>query len=108
RGIFLAFQHPVTLPGVTAFSMLRQACQLKEGASFSSEQFQKSVEQACLLVGVDPLLLQRPLNDGFSGGEKKRLEMVQLLVLLPSIAIIDEIDSGLDVDGLKLVAAGVA
>jgi Fe-S cluster assembly ATP-binding protein len=107
-GIFLAFQHPVSLPGVSALHLLREVWRMRNPADFSLEHFQERVAKACSLVGIDTTLMQRPLNDGFSGGEKKRLEMVQLLVLAPDFAIIDEIDSGLDVDGLRMIAASLA
>jgi len=106
-GIFLAFQHPVALPGVSVMKLLYEAYRIRYAAAFSQTIVQEKIAQACDFLGVDSSLIKRPLNEGFSGGEKKRLEMVQLLVLAPEIAILDEIDSGLDVDGLKMVASSL-
>lgn len=106
-GIFLAFQHPIALPGVSVTKLLCEAYRMRYAAAFSQTIVQEKIVQACDFLGVDPHLTKRSLNEGFSGGEKKRLEMVQLLVLAPEIAILDEIDSGLDVDGLKMVAASL-
>ena len=100
-GLFLAFQNPRELPGVNMLSVMRLAAQRSAVDVF------QDLKVACAQVGLKEDLIQRPLNEGFSGGEKKRAELVQLMVLKPHIAILDEIDSGLDVDGLKMVAEQV-
>jgi len=106
-GIFLAFQHPYAIPGVAVAIFLREAYQAVTGTTVGVKEFYTMLEAKMALLGMDSSLAQRSLNDGFSGGEKKRLEMLQMLVLNPSLVILDEIDSGLDVDALKLVAAGI-
>ncbi len=117
-GIFLAFQYPQAVPGLKVFNFLKAAYE-----AFASEEivgkvetndhksmgvsvleFKQILDNALVTLGLNPELIDRDLNDGFSGGEKKRLEMLQLYLLQPKIAIIDEIDSGLDVDALKTVA----
>lgn len=103
-GIFVAFQHPYELPGVTVFQFLKEAYQTRMGTLLEVKQFQEVLVPLLQSVGLDSSFAHRACNDGFSGGEKKRLELVQMLVLQPSLVILDEIDSGLDVDGLSLVA----
>ncbi len=106
-GLFLAFQYPVAIPGVSVQNFLKLAFDtLHPGdKSFPSVlAFRKHLQDQAKLLGVKPTLLSRSLNDGFSGGEKKRLELLQLLVLRPKYAILDETDSGLDIDSIKLVA----
>ncbi len=111
-GLFLAFQYPVEIPGVTVQNFLRHAYE----ARFAEQPerkfptvlaFRKHLEQLAAAFKVDAALLRRGLNEGFSGGEKKRLEILQMAVLEPKYAILDETDSGLDIDALKVVAAGV-
>lgn len=107
NGLFLSFQHPCEIPGVSIVSFLKEAYSAVTGISVSVIDFQKLLYEHCEQLLIDPSFITRGLNDGFSGGEKKRLEMLQLLVLQPKIAILDEIDSGLDIDSLKIVAEGI-
>jgi len=106
-GIFLAFQHPVEIPGVSVFNVLRKA---KQASRFTKETPLKTREK---LIGYAESLklsddfIRRSLNEGFSGGEKKRSEILQMMALAPKLAILDEIDSGLDVDALKIVALSI-
>lgn len=106
-GIFLGFQHPVEVPGVSVFNMLRRAKhgQISPRLTISAFREQLLEYASSLKLGED--FLGRSLNEGFSGGEKKRNEILQMMALSPKLAILDEIDSGLDVDGLKLVAKAV-
>lgn len=111
EGIFLAFQYPVELAGVRTWQFLKSAVDahreyrgLKE---LSIRAFDKLVEEKRGLVEIDPALMKRSVNEGFSGGEKKRNEVLQLALLDPTLAILDETDSGLDIDALKIVANGV-
>jgi len=106
-GIFLAFQHPYEIPGVTVLSFLKSAHQAITGIQLGVKEFQLLLLEAMELLAIDPLFAHRALNVGFSGGEKKRLEMLQLIILHPSLIILDEIDSGLDIDALKVVAHGL-
>lgn len=103
-GIFLAFQYPKSIPGLKVFSFLKTIYESFTGGSISVPDFEKLLDENLKIVGVDKSFIHRDVNDGFSGGEKKRFEMLQLLLLKPKLAIIDEIDSGLDVDALKVVA----
>ncbi len=111
-GLFLAFQYPVEIPGVRVQNFLKRAYDAKfadrEDKKFASVlAFRKHLQSLAAKLKIDPGLLERGLNEGFSGGEKKRLEILQLAVLEPEFAILDETDSGLDVDAIKQVAAGV-
>lgn len=108
-GIFLAFQNPTEVPGVNFLNFLRIAKKGQNGKSeeISFSEFRKIVEDRAKELKIPNALLKRSLNEGFSGGEKKRSEMFQLSVLEPKLAILDEIDSGLDVDALKLVANAI-
>ena len=110
-GIFLAFQYPVEIPGVNNIYMLREALNSKRRFAGEKEltaaEFLKFVRQKVEDLGLSKSLLNRPVNDGFSGGEKKRNEIFQMSVLEPSLAILDETDSGLDIDALKIVSDGV-
>ena len=103
-GIFLAFQYPKSISGLRVFSFLKTIYESFTNNSISVPDFEKLLDEKLELVGVDKSFIHRDVNDGFSGGEKKRFEMLQLLLLKPKLAIIDEIDSGLDVDALKIVA----
>ncbi len=110
-GVFLAFQYPVEILGVTnkyflkaAYNSVRKAHGQPE---LSAGEFLKYVKEKAKLVEMDPALLNRAVNAGFSGGEKKRNEILQLAVLAPKLALLDETDSGLDIDALKIVAAGI-
>ena len=110
-GVFLAFQYPVEIPGVNSTYFLRAAlneCREARGEpELAPIEFLKLVKQKSKILQLDPALLNRPVNEGFSGGEKKRNEIFQMAVLEPRLAILDETDSGLDIDALKAVAAGV-
>jgi len=110
-GLFLAFQYPTEIPGVTnayflraALNEIRKSNQLEE---IDSMDFQALLEDKMRLVHVDPRFADRPVNEGFSGGEKKRNEILQMAVLEPKLAVLDETDSGLDIDALRLVSEGV-
>jgi Fe-S cluster assembly ATP-binding protein len=114
RGLFLAFQHPHTIPGVTVTSFLRSAINAIRKARAGGEddpvpipEFRKELEAAMETLKVSRELASRYVNDGFSGGERKRVEVLQLAMLRPRIAILDETDTGLDIDALRIVAGGV-
>jgi Fe-S cluster assembly ATP-binding protein len=110
-GLFLAFQYPLEIPGVATMTFLRTALNAqrkKRGeAEFSTPEFLKKVRDLSGELGIDPAMLRRAVNVGFSGGEKKRNEVLQMALLEPSLAVLDETDSGLDIDALKIVADGV-
>lgn len=107
QGIFLAFQHPIEIPGVSVFDFLREAYIALTKKTLAVKEFQALLYEKLDMVGLDHSFAYRPLNVGFSGGEKKRLEILQLLLFSPSLAILDEIDSGLDVDAIRLVSQGL-
>jgi Fe-S cluster assembly ATP-binding protein len=111
EGLFLAFQYPVEIPGVTTTNFLKTAVnqirQHRGQEPLDAVTFLKLIKEKMKLVQIDDSLLSRSLNDGFSGGEKKRNEVFQMAVLEPRLAILDETDSGLDIDALKIVANGV-
>ncbi len=107
RGMFLAFQYPVAVPGVSVANFLRSAVKARFGEQISAKDFRKTLKEKFKLLEIDESFATRYLNDGFSGGEKKRLEILQLAMLKPSIALLDETDSGLDVDALRIVAEGI-
>ncbi len=108
-GIFLAFQYPVDIPGVSIANFLRTAVQahLPEGEELDLFDFQDVLLERMELLDVDPTFAERHVNAGFSGGEKKRNEILQMAVLRPTLAVMDETDSGLDIDALKVVSNGV-
>ena len=106
-GLFLAMQYPVEIPGVTVTNFLRTAKTAIDGEAPSIRQWTKDVKEAMSNLRMDPKFAQRNVNEGFSGGEKKRHEIMQLEVLKPKLAVLDETDSGLDVDALKIVSEGV-
>jgi Fe-S cluster assembly ATP-binding protein len=110
-GMFLAFQYPAEIPGVRPWQFLKAALDSKAESrgedKMSVRNFSKLFDEKVEAVGINPTLVKRSLNEGFSGGEKKRNEMLQLEVLQPTLAILDETDSGLDVDALRIVAEGV-
>ena len=108
RGLFLAMQYPTEVPGVSVVNFLRTAYTAVKGGHVSALAFRKHMKEKMDVLGVEDSMVQRYVNQGFSGGEKKRNEVLQLAVLQPEIAILDETDSGLDIDSLKLVAGGVA
>ena len=114
RGLFLAFQYPHAVPGVTVASFLRSAVNAMRKAANDGEddpvkipEFRKQLDEAMKQLQVPKEMAGRYLNDGFSGGEKKRVEILQMAMLRPRIAVLDETDSGLDIDALKIVAGGV-
>lgn len=106
-GMFLAFQYPVSVAGVGLFSFLRTAYNSVHSASIGPVEFRKMLDEKMNALGLDPSFASRHLNDGFSGGEKKRCEILQMAMLSPKIAVLDETDSGLDIDALRIVAEGV-
>ena len=114
-GVFLAFQYPVAVPGVTVANFLRSAInahRAEEGkdpkeTSIPAAEFRKLLREGLNMLEMDESFARRYLNDGFSGGEKKRLEILQMMLLKPSLAVLDETDSGLDIDALRIVANGV-
>jgi Fe-S cluster assembly ATP-binding protein len=107
RGIFLAFQYPTAIPGVSMGNFLRLALKSVQGQDMPILQFRKLVQDKMKLLKIEEGFLGRYVNDGFSGGEKKRAEILQMALLQPRIAIMDETDSGLDIDALRIVSEGV-
>ncbi len=115
KGIFLAFQYPMAIPGVTVANFLRTALNARRretgsngsAKAISIPEFRKLVTQKMELLKLDSSFATRYLNDGFSGGEKKRVEILQMAVLNPELAVLDETDSGLDIDALRIVSEGV-
>src|SRR5438309_9744578 len=106
-GLFLAFQYPVSIPGVSVANFLRMAINAKREEPIQAKEFRTQLQHAVELLDVDRAFTSRHLNAGFSGGEKKRAEILQMAMLLPDVAILDETDSGLDIDALRTVAEGV-
>jgi Fe-S cluster assembly ATP-binding protein len=111
RGLFLAFQYPSSVPGVPMFNFLRMAYNAVHtpagGKPLAVREFRKALIEKLALLKMDEEFLKRYLNDGFSGGEKKRAEILQMAVLQPKFAILDETDSGLDIDAMRIVSEGV-
>jgi len=111
KGLFLAFQYPIEIPGVATMTFLRSAVNAqrrKRGEEeLSSPELIKRVREIATKLGIDAAMLRRPVNVGFSGGEKKRNETLQMALLEPTLCVLDETDSGLDIDALKVVANGV-
>ncbi len=111
KGVFLAFQYPVEIPGVATMIFLKAAMNAQRRARGEEElatpDFMKRVKDAAAKLGVSQEMLKRPLNSGFSGGEKKRMDILQMALLQPRIGILDETDSGLDIDALRVVSEGV-
>ena len=107
RGLFLAMQYPTEIPGVSVVNFLRTAYNSIKGGQVSALEFRKHMKTQMERLGIEDSMVQRYVNQGFSGGEKKRNEVLQLAVLEPAIALLDETDSGLDIDALKLVAESV-
>ena len=107
KGMFLAFQYPVAVPGVTVASFLRAAVTAVRGTEAPVREFRRELLARMGDLEMDPGFAGRYLNDGFSGGEKKRLEILQLLMLKPRFALLDETDSGLDIDALRIVSRGI-
>jgi Fe-S cluster assembly ATP-binding protein len=106
-GMFLAFQYPEEIPGVPIAQFLRQAAATRRQTEVSVLEIRVQLREWLDRLGMDPAFAERHLNDGFSGGEKKRNEILQMAILQPQLAILDETDSGLDIDGLRIVARGV-
>ncbi len=106
-GLFLAFQDPVSIPGVSVANFLRMAINAKQDEPIKVKEFGAKLQHAIELLDVDRAFTSRHLNDGFSGGQKKRAEILQMAMLSPDVAILDETDSGLDIDALRTVAEGV-
>jgi Fe-S cluster assembly ATP-binding protein len=106
-GIFLAFQYPEEIPGVPVIQFLRQALSARKGVDLSVLELRLSIMEWMKKLGMDPTFGERFVNEGFSGGEKKRNEILQMAILEPDLAILDETDSGLDIDALEVVASGV-
>ncbi|HEU4560174.1 MAG TPA: Fe-S cluster assembly ATPase SufC [Longimicrobium sp.] len=106
-GIFLAFQYPVEIPGVSVANFMRTALSAKRGEEVDVFDFQEELEGRMEMLDMDPTFALRSVNEGFSGGEKKRNEILQLAMLEPTLAVMDETDSGLDIDALKIVTAGI-
>lgn len=111
-GLFLAFQYPVEIPGISVAKFLKRAIEAQNNAAgngqkFSASQFIKELRDNVAFLEMDSNFVNRYLNDGFSGGEKKRMEVLQMLMLKPKFAILDEPDSGLDIDAIKIVSRGV-
>ena len=110
-GLFLAFQYPVEIPGVATMQFLKVALNSQRKArglpELTTPDFMRLVRERAAALRIDPEMLKRPVNVGFSGGEKKRAEILQMAVLEPSLCVLDETDSGLDIDALRIVADGV-
>lgn len=110
-GLFLAFQYPVEIPGVSNMEFLKAAVDAQREQRgekpIDAVSFMKTARETCKIVDLDPMFLKRGVNEGFSGGEKKRNELLQMMLLQPTLGILDETDSGLDIDALQVVARGV-
>ena len=107
KGVFLSFQNPLEVPGVTLSAFIRTALEQKSGSRIRLWDFKKELKETMALLSMDESYAERDLNVGFSGGEKKKAEILQMLLLRPSLAILDETDSGLDVDAVRTVSRGV-
>jgi Fe-S cluster assembly ATP-binding protein len=107
-GLFMAFQYPVEIPGVTVGRFLKRAAEIRAGEEeLKAKEFIRKLRESMDFMEIDQQFINRYLNEGFSGGEKKRMEILQMMVLQPEFSILDETDSGLDIDALKIVAKGV-
>ena len=106
-GVFMAFQYPATIPGVSVANFLRTAVNARREEPIKVKEFGQTLRTNMDLLKIDPEFTKRYLNEGFSGGEKKRVEILQMALLKPRIAVLDETDSGLDIDALRVVADGV-
>ncbi|MES2201275.1 MAG: Fe-S cluster assembly ATPase SufC [candidate division FCPU426 bacterium] len=107
KGMFLAFQYPVAIPGVTVTNFLRAIVKARQGAEMPARDFRKFMTETMAALDIDPGFAKRYVNDGFSGGEKKRCEILQMAMLKPELAVLDETDSGLDIDALRIVCDGI-
>jgi Fe-S cluster assembly ATP-binding protein len=106
-GMFLSFQYPAVIPGVQVGTFLKKSVQSVRDEPLKGREFRKELNAAMQTLEMQKSVLSRYVNDGFSGGEKKRLEMLQMLLLQPTLALLDETDSGLDIDALRIVAKGI-
>jgi len=107
RGLFLAMQYPTSIPGVTMVNFLRAAVKARRGEDVPVREFRQQLREAMALLKMDEAFARRYVNEGFSGGEKKRAEILQMAMLRPQMAIMDETDSGLDIDALRIVSEGI-
>ena len=107
KGMFLSFQNPLEVPGITLSAFIRSALEQRTGGRIRLWDFKKELAKTMELLQMDPSYAERDLNVGFSGGEKKKAEILQMLMLKPSLAILDETDSGLDVDAVRTVSKGI-
>ena len=107
RGMFPSFQYPAVVPGVQVGTLLRRSLQALRDEPVKAKEFRKEVSETMSMLGMDRSFLSRTVNEGFSGGERKRLEILQLMLIRPRLAILDETDSGLDIDALRIAAEGV-
>lgn len=107
KGLFLSFQNPLEVPGITLSAFIRSALEQKTGSRVRLWDFKKELAEKMELLQMDPSYAERDLNVGFSGGEKKKAEILQMLMLKPALAILDETDSGLDVDAVRTVSKGI-
>jgi Fe-S cluster assembly ATP-binding protein len=107
KGLFLAFQYPMVIPGVTVMNFLRAAYNSAKGKDLTPLEFNMILMEKMQQLNVDKTFARRYVNEGFSGGEKKRLEVLQMAVLEPTVAVLDEPDSGLDIDAVRIVADGI-
>lgn len=107
KGMFLSFQNPIEVPGISLSNFIRSSIEQKTGKHIRVWDFKKELEKTMEVLQMDPSYAERDLNVGFSGGEKKKAEILQLLMLKPSLAILDETDSGLDVDAVRTVSLGI-
>ena len=107
KGLFLAFQYPCEVPGVRMSNFLRLACNARAGRELEVMEFYDKLEKKMKFLDIDDAFMKRYLNEGFSGGEKKRHEILQMMMLEPEFAVMDETDSGLDIDALKIVSEGI-
>lgn len=106
-GIFLSFQYPSSIPGVTVTNLMRNVLKNIRGKEVAVREFRKELKESMSVLEMDPAFAARYVNDGFSGGEKKRNEILQMSMMKPRLAILDEIDSGLDIDALRIIADNV-
>jgi Fe-S cluster assembly ATP-binding protein len=107
RGLFLAMQYPTAIPGISMVNFLRAALKAVQGRDVPVREFRQRLQEALTLLKMDESFARRYVNDGFSGGEKKRAEVLQMSLLQPSVAVMDETDSGLDIDALRTVSEGI-
>jgi len=107
EGLFMSFQNPLEVPGISVFNFIRTAKEAKQGNRIRVMEFKRELDKTLEVLNINPEYAERDLNVGFSGGEKKKAEILQLLMLKPTLAILDETDSGLDVDAVRIVSKGI-